>query len=355
MALFRGPNTVTDGLVLAVDAGSERSYPRNTLNPSLNVNGLPAWVDYGGGLAAGRYSILNSIQPYSILLNTTYNSWVGSFYTYVLSTYDYTIVFDYVTTSAGTLVLDNDGVNDNNWNATINATTTVQTYSVTKSVTGTGAMNFYLRRNSGGDITISNFRFFKTSPVLNIVENNTGTLNNGVSLDNANGSSFVFDGVDDYIHITNYTALQSTTGTIEAWVKLDTITGNRYVFGAGGTTTYGASRCIRVSSSQWSVVTYGSSGTQDWNGIANATTDWTHVAMGWNGTTLYFYLNGVRSSVTASGVVTPIGTTLNISCEAWAATSFTDGQVAALKCYSNVLTEDQMKQNYNAQKSRFGL
>ena len=190
--------------------------------------------------------------------------------------------------------------------------------------------------------------------VYNIINNTSGTLVNGVTFSTANGGYFDFDGSDDYIHITNYTALQSTTGTIEAWVKLDTTTGNRYVFGAGGGTTFGASRCIRVSGSQWSVVTYGSS-TQDWNGIANATTDWTHLAMGWNGTTLYFYLNGVRSSITRSGVVTPIGTTLNISCEAWAATSFIDGQVAALKCYSNVLTEDQMRQNYNAQKSRFGL
>jgi hypothetical protein len=27
MGIFRGPNIVTDGLVFAVDAGSERSYP----------------------------------------------------------------------------------------------------------------------------------------------------------------------------------------------------------------------------------------------------------------------------------------------------------------------------------------
>tara|TARA_R110000803_G_scaffold207619_1_gene275669 strand:+ start:385 stop:1452 length:1068 start_codon:yes stop_codon:yes gene_type:complete len=355
MALFRGPKIVTDGLVFAVDAGSERSYPRNTLDPSLNVNGLPAWVDYGGGLAAGRYSILNNVQPYSILLNTTYNSWVGSFYAYVISTYDYTIVFDYVTTSAGTLILDNDGVNDNNWNATINASTTVQTYSVTKSVTGTGAMNFYLRRNSGGDITISNFRFFKTSPVLNIVENNTGTLNNGVSLDNANGSSFVFDGVDDYIEFPNYSAHQSTTGTIEAWVKIDNLTGNRYIFGIGGTTTYGASRALRINGGNFSVVTYGSS-TQDWNSITAATTDWTHVAMGWSGTTLYFYLNGYyRLSVLRTGVVTPLGSVFRIGMPPWSVSAATDGQIASVRHYSIALTEDQMRQNFNAQKSRFGL
>ena len=29
MGFYRGPNIVTDGLVLALDAGSERSYPES--------------------------------------------------------------------------------------------------------------------------------------------------------------------------------------------------------------------------------------------------------------------------------------------------------------------------------------
>jgi len=193
--------------------------------------------------------------------------------------------------------------------------------------------------------------------VTDLITSNTGTLTNGVGFSTSNAGTWVFDGVDDYINIPNYTAHQSTTGTIEAWVKPDILTGNRYAFGAGGTTTVGASRALRISGGNWSIVGYGSGSTsgQDWNDIANATTNWQHVAIAWNGTTYYFYLNGVRSSNTRTGIVTPTGSLLRIGCPPFATNSNTDGQIAALKCYSNVLTEAQMLQNFNAQKSRFGL
>ena len=36
MGFYRGPNIVTDGLVFAVDAGSERSYPGSGTTTKLN-------------------------------------------------------------------------------------------------------------------------------------------------------------------------------------------------------------------------------------------------------------------------------------------------------------------------------
>ena len=165
----------------------------------------------------------------------------------------------------------------------------------------------------------------------------------------------IYDGTNDYIDIINYTQHQRSTGTIEAVVKLGTISGNRYIFGAGGTFTYGATRALRVNSGYWGIVTYGS-GTEDWGtGVAASTTDWQHVAFGWDGTTVYFYINGVRSSTTRSGLVTPLGTTLRIGMPPWSVGSASDGQIAVIKHYSTVLTESEIKQNYNAYKNRFNL
>lgn len=164
-----------------------------------------------------------------------------------------------------------------------------------------------------------------------------------------------FDGTNDYIDIINYTQHQRSTGTIEAVVKLDTISGNRYIFGAGGTNTYGATRALRVNSGYWGVVTYGS-GTEDWGtGVAASTTDWQHVAFGWDGTTVYFYINGVRSSTTRSGLVTPLGTTLRIGMPPWSVGSASDGQIAVIRHYSTVLTESEIKQNFNTYKKRFNI
>lgn len=187
-----------------------------------------------------------------------------------------------------------------------------------------------------------------------LVGSNTGTLTNGVGFSTNNGGYWDFDGTDDYVNISNYTAHQSTTGTIEAWVKPDSTSGNTYAFGAGGTGTFGATRALRILNGFWSVVGYGSS-TEDWSTGVAASTNWQHVGIGWSGTTYYFYINGVRTSITRTGLVTPIGTALRIGCPPWSASSFIDAKIATLKCYSNVLTEAQSLQNFNAQKSRFGL
>ena len=193
-----------------------------------------------------------------------------------------------------------------------------------------------------------------TTSLSDLVGSNTGALTNGVTYQSINGGVFDFDGTDDYVNIPNYTNHQSTTGTIEAWVKPDSTSGNSYAFGAGGSGTYGGTRALRILNGIWGVVGYGSS-TEDWMTGVSATTNWQHVGVGWSGTTYYFYINGVRTSAIRTGMVTPTGTELKISSPPWGASSYINAKIATLKCYSNVLTEAQSLQNFNAQKSRFGL
>ena len=191
-----------------------------------------------------------------------------------------------------------------------------------------------------------------TTSLNDLVGSNTGTLTNGVTYQSINGGVFDFDGTDDYVNIPNYTNHQSTTGTIEAWVKPDSTSGNSYAFGAGGGGTYGGTRALRILNGFWNVVGYGSSN-EDWGTGVAASTNWQHVGVGWSGTTYYFYINGVRTSAIRTGMVTPVGTALRIGCPPWSASSFIDAKIATLKCYSNVLTEAQMLQNFNAQRTRF--
>ena len=190
--------------------------------------------------------------------------------------------------------------------------------------------------------------------VTSLIGSNTGTLTNGVGFSTDNGGTWDFDGTDDYINITDYTSHQSTTGTMAAWVKPDSTSGNTYAFGAGGTGTYGATRALRILNGIWGVVGYGSSN-QDWMTGVSVTTNWQHVGIGWSGTTYYFYINGVRTSATRTGLVTPTSSTLRIGNPPFNTSEEINGKIAALMCYSNALTEAQMLQNYNAQKSRFGL
>jgi hypothetical protein len=164
-----------------------------------------------------------------------------------------------------------------------------------------------------------------------------------------------FDGTDDYVDTTGYTAHQSNQGTIETIARVDINSGDRYVMGIGGTTTFGASRAIRINSGTWSAVTYGSS-TEDFNGIAPANTGtWYHVVFGWAGTAIYFYVNGVLFQATRSGLITPQGTTLRIGNPPWSTSSPWGGMISVVNHYNILLTSQQIQQNYRQYRTRFNL
>lgn len=347
MATAVGPNIVEDGLVLSVDAGSERSYPRNNLDVS--------WLDYSSGLANGRYSILNSTQPYDILIKNNYSSWIGSFSHDILSAENYTIMFDYVADASSSLVLDNDGVNDNNWNATIPVTTSVQTYNVTKAVTVTGNIKFYPRRASGGNITISNFRFFKADTVNSLVDTNTGTLTNGTGFSNGNGGVFTFDGSNDYITFGNTQSLKNQArGTISIWVHPET-TSMKFALGWHGNT----SNYMRLQVSGNGVTTLLTEVGNVGNSVSSTDTtplnQWTNIVITQNGTNSKIHINGVLQA--GSGNSTWFAThptlTLYLGSElSWGGYDF-NGKISNTLIYSRVLTAAEITQNYNAQKNRF--
>tara|TARA_R110002153_G_scaffold189997_1_gene342755 strand:- start:77 stop:1225 length:1149 start_codon:yes stop_codon:yes gene_type:complete len=191
-----------------------------------------------------------------------------------------------------------------------------------------------------------------TDSLIDLKRNQTIDLSNTGFTSNAD---LFHNGTSNYTEISNYTHHQSLAGTIEAVVKLDTNTGNRYVFGAGGTSTYGGSRALRVNSGNWGIVTYGS-GTEDWGtGVAAPTNTWQHIAFGWSNTTVYFYINGVRTSTTRTGLVKPLGTLLRVGMPPWSVSSGFHGQIPIIRHYTTLLTEAEMKVNFERIRHRFGI
>ena len=354
MGFYRGPNIVTDGLVFAIDAGSERSYPRLT-PPAV-------WYDYSGGLAAGRYSIVNSVQPYTIRLNTSFASWVGQYQVSVPTAENYTLMFDYVADASSSLVIDNDGLDDNNWNVTLGVTTTSQTYNVTKATTAAGTINFYTRRVNGGNITVSNFRFFKSDPVKNLVGTANGTLLNGVGFSTADGGRFDFDGTDEHINIGVGTGLNEFgTGdfAISVWVKRITGGGNfgtiigDYLTTSPPTTGHWQLMVGNTSQVLFYRVGSGSIIPATASGVSNGT--WMNVVITRSGSTFSMYVNSNLIATNTNSLF--LGTSsgnLNIGIDGNQASEAFTGEIAALQIRNNsALTAAQVLQNYNAQKSRF--
>lgn len=115
-----------------------------------------SWIDYNSNQA--HYTV---IDVDGIYIKNTSTAWIGYFPATISATGNHRLSFVYSTDdSTAQLVLDNNGVNDNAFNITLNATTVPKIHEAVVNITSTGGIEFYLRRNSGsGNITVSNFLF----------------------------------------------------------------------------------------------------------------------------------------------------------------------------------------------------
>ena len=177
-----------------------------------------------------------------------------------------------------------------------------------------------------------------------------GTLVNGVGFTTANNGAFTFDGSNDYISFGNSSAVQQSSGTLSAWAKASSPGGGyRGIIAKQG--AYGLFYTDSV------LVAY------DWaadaprsTGINIADNTWKNVAMTYqsgvtNGTKIY--LNGVSVLTTTITILNQIN---NLFGGAEAnASQFAACSVAAFNMHSRALTAQEVLQNYNATKRRYGL
>ena len=192
-----------------------------------------------------------------------------------------------------------------------------------------------------------------------------GTLLNGVGFTSSNSGSFVFDGTNDYVDISNSNLLTFGTNpfTIDFWIyitsgaNIRTILSNYSDYNTGyGTYFYLGIYNYAVLSMVNKVLFLDSSGNYINNtfGADINTNQWTHVVFTRDGNTLICYKNGLLVSSTSksnnfSGSrSTKIGGGVaNISTLA--------GSLPSTKIYNRALSTAEIRQNYNATKKRYGL
>ena len=193
------------------------------------------------------------------------------------------------------------------------------------------------------------------------VSGGTGTLTNGPTYDSANGGSIVFDGVDDKVDCGDPPSLRlSSTLTIQVifyinsyniWAGLIGKNNNlKSVYGLNLSPNSQRLRFNYNNISPWTsnVETTSTISTGQWI-IASVTYD---------GENVRFYLNGVLDKTQYIGSVTfdtSAGYPLDIGWDNPGGDEYFNGKIAQAVIYNRALTQNEITQNFNAAKSRFGL
>ena len=339
---------VTDGLALYLDADDWGSYPgTKTLTGKF--------TEYSSGSSHYRTMGRNGV----VLLGTS-TSWIGYFSADPSSTGRHTIMFDYWSDVAqsNSLVLDNDGIEDNQYNATLSTQTYRQTRFENFTHTTTGNIKFYFRNNAAGNkVYVDNVRFFKADDTWNDLSGNgnDGTISGATpAIDSSAGLCFDFDGTNDYINFGNISDTQfqhDDNFSLLIWFKTDSTSGFNHLIGK----TYGNYRfahdgstlSFRLDSNNL-IVTGGTVVIGTWH-CAVAT---------WNGSTKTgtVFLDGVQAGQGTDATVNWTSTTADFQLgNSYGESYYFDGKIAASQVYSKTLSAAEVKQNFNSERNRFGV
>jgi len=194
-----------------------------------------------------------------------------------------------------------------------------------------------------------------------------GTLVNGVGFTSSNNGLFFFDGTNDFINITTDALDIGTSNfSVSVWFKTNAAQNQSLLANQVNNGWNGFNFGINSSGNLTPTVDWGSS--QQYGALQSASTYndnvWRLATFVMNGATVSnwkLYINGVQvsaplegtsvSTISGSGISNAIPLTIGYRT----AGSYFSGQIGVAKIYNRALTQQEILQNYNATRKRFGL
>jgi len=193
-----------------------------------------------------------------------------------------------------------------------------------------------------------------------LISSESITLNNGVGFSTDKGGTWTFDGSDDYIQTSFGQNIVSTGFSVNFWFN---VTGNATCFfmqmyvSADVNTVFRVERnSIGANSIEFGHSPNGSGGMSELTSTNFPNDVWQSCTIAYNGSTKYIYRNGVLdTSVSSSDVYFYTGAILRIAARQDGTLLPINGKMPSVKVYNKALSAAEILQNFNAQKSRFGL
>ena len=194
--------------------------------------------------------------------------------------------------------------------------------------------------------------------VTDLTGTQNGTLTNGTSYSSANGGSFIFDGINDYIDFGINTTIQPvTTATYNMWLNFSG-PGTPWSFSNDGTGTNGGIRTwldagglrfLLASSSTYQYYT-----TYSNNGSLIQYNNWYYLTLSIDGSTIKTYVNGVLQRTIAQTTIPTNGVKPlrigQMNGDNWPM----NGKISQMKIYNVQRSDAEVLTDYNEFKSRYG-
>jgi hypothetical protein len=185
----------------------------------------------------------------------------------------------------------------------------------------------------------------------------TGTLTNGPIWTYLSGGTFSFDGTDDNLNFSSYPILTNNL-TLSFWFRTTVIPSSykgivtTWTSGQASQSSYGVQfkndgtlEPVRPVGSNWNTIT---SSTNVTNG------NWYHCTVVYNTSGTFLYLNSVlNASNSATGNLnTPLGFRIGSDISG---TNNWNGSVSNVQIYNRALSSNEINQNFEAYRGRFGV
>jgi hypothetical protein len=191
--------------------------------------------------------------------------------------------------------------------------------------------------------------------------NNNGTLINGASYNSSNGGGIAFDGTNDRGTFT--TPITSTSNqTYEIWTNAiasaSAADGYAYLLHTNNadTTTGNSYMNIGIRPTQQYFAAFNGAHVTMELGVTANTSNIIQIVLTWDGSTQRAYANGIsKNSQALTGTPKNFSTTTSFGDDKSTTYRMIQGNIYSIKIYNKALTQQEITQNYNISKIRFGL